>query len=64
MKDKAEGTLQNLRKEETKARHSFELIKQSLNDAMANLAKQIEESQSEKSTAEEEKAKVCQWNSR
>jgi uncharacterized coiled-coil DUF342 family protein len=58
MKDKAEGSLQDLRKDETKARHAFELIKQSLNDAVTNLGKQIEEAQSEKSTAEELKAKA------
>merc|ERR1719232_1691942 len=58
MKDKAESALNQLRREETKARHAFELIKQSLNDAVTNLNKQVEEAQSASSAASEKLAKA------
>jgi hypothetical protein len=48
MKDKAETALNNLRREETKARHAFEMIHQSLNDAITNLNKEIAEATSNK----------------
>jgi len=58
MKDKAESALNNLRRDETKARHAFELIKQSLNDAIAILDKEIAEATANKSSAEEKLAKA------
>lgn len=58
MKDKAETALNNLRREETKARHAFELIKQSLADAVTNLEKEISEAKSSKSGASEALAKA------
>jgi len=53
MKDKAEDALNNLRREETKARHAFELIKQSLADAVTNLNKEIDEATANKNAASE-----------
>ena len=38
MKDKAEGNVNNLRREETKSRHAFELIKPEDTDADAAAA--------------------------
>jgi chromosome segregation ATPase len=58
MKDKAETSLNSLRRDETKARHAFELIKQSLNDAITILNKEIAEATSSKSGAEEKLAKA------
>ena len=37
MKDKAESALNSLRRDEMKSRHAFEMIKQSLEDAITNL---------------------------
>lgn len=58
MKDEASSTLKNVRKEEMKAKHAFELIKQSLNDAVANLNKLIETSKADYSAAEEKLGKA------
>merc|ERR1719486_99784 len=55
MQDKAEDQLASLRKDETKARHAFELLKQGLNDAVANLEKVVAETNAAKSAAEETK---------
>jgi chromosome segregation ATPase len=58
MKDEAESSLNSLRRDETKARHAFEMIKQSLNDGVAVLVKEIAEANSNKSGAEEQLAKA------
>jgi len=58
MKDKAEANLNSLRREEMKAKHSFELIKQSLTDASTNLNKQIDEATSASSAAQEKLGKA------
>jgi len=58
MQDKAEDQLASLRKDETRARHAFELLQQGLNDAVANLEKVVAETNAAKSAAEETKAKA------
>merc|ERR1719181_2163519 len=44
MKDKAEANLNSLRREEMKSKHAYEMIKQSLTDAVSVLTKEIDES--------------------
>merc|ERR1711920_290701 len=56
MKEKAEGSLSDLRKEETNTRHNFEMLKQSLEDQMAADTKDMEEQKASKAAAEEAKA--------
>jgi chromosome segregation ATPase len=58
MKDKAEATLNSLRREEMQAKHAFEMIKQSLSDAITNLSKEIDESQAQSGAAQEKLAKA------
>jgi len=58
MKDKAEATLNSLRREEMQAKHAFEMIKQSLTDAITNLSKEIDESQAQSGAAQEKLAKA------
>lgn len=58
MKDKAEGSLRNLRKDEMKAKHSFEMIKQSLSDQITNLNKEIDEATASVGAAQEKLAKA------
>jgi len=58
MKDKAETALNNLRRDETKARHAFEMIHQSLSDAVSNLNKEIAEATANKASAGEKLAKA------
>jgi chromosome segregation ATPase len=58
MKDKAEDNLQKLRKDEMNARHSFEMLAQSLEDAVANLEKEVSAATSSKGQTEEVKGKA------
>jgi hypothetical protein len=60
MQDKAEEQLQGLRKEEMTKKFNFELLQQSLTDAVANLEKTVTEATTAKGTAEESKAKAQQ----
>jgi chromosome segregation ATPase len=53
MKDKAESALNKLRREETNAKHAFQLLHQSLTDGVAVLQEDLTESQGRKSAAEE-----------
>jgi len=58
MKDKAEANLNSLRREEMKSKHAYELIKQSLTDAVANLNKEIDEATAASSAAQERLGKA------
>jgi chromosome segregation ATPase len=58
MKDKAEGNLNDLRREEMKSKHAFELIKQSLTDSVAVLNKQIDQSTASSAAAQEKLGKA------
>lgn len=58
MQDEAEGNLASLRKEEMKKKHTFEMLQQSLTDAIANLEEESKEAAANKSTSEEGKAKA------
>jgi len=58
MKDKAESTLNNLRREEMQSKHAFEMIKQSLTDAVTNLNKEIDESTAASGSAQEKLGKA------
>lgn len=58
MQNEAEDNLASVRKNETKARHAFELLKQGLQDEVANLEKVIAESTSTKGATAEAKAKA------
>lgn len=58
MKDKAESTLNNLRREEMQAKHSYEMIKQSLTDAVTQLNKEIDEAQAQSAAAGEKLGKA------
>jgi chromosome segregation ATPase len=60
MQDKAEEELQTLRRDETKARHGFEMISQSLKDALTNLQKSVEEATANKSATEETSAQATE----
>jgi hypothetical protein len=53
MKDKAEENLNQLRREETKSRHAFELLKQGIMDQVATIEKQIATSKSALSSSSE-----------
>jgi hypothetical protein len=56
MKEKAEGQLTELRKAEMNAKHNYDMLKQSLTDSMAADSKEMQETKSAKSNAEENKA--------
>merc|ERR1719150_2891616 len=56
MKEKAEGSLSDLRKEETNSKHNFEMLKQSLEDQMAADTKDMEDEKAAKAEAAEGKA--------
>jgi chromosome segregation ATPase len=56
MKEKAESQLSELRKEEKTAQYNYEMLKQSLEDQLANDNKELDESKSNKAAAEEGKA--------
>lgn len=56
MKDKAEGTLADLRREETKAKHAYELLSQSLNDAVSVAEKEAANAKALQSSTAEAKA--------
>merc|ERR1712129_469428 len=55
-KEKAEGSLSDLRKEETNTKHNFEMLKQSLEDQMAADTKDMEDEKAAKAEAAEGKA--------
>merc|ERR1712129_261298 len=55
-KEKAEGSLSDLRKEETNTKHNFDMLKQSLDDQMAADTKDMEDEKAGKAEAEEGKA--------
>jgi len=56
MKEKAEGSLSDLRKEETNSKHNFEMLKQSLEDQMTADGKDMEDEKAAKAEAAEGKA--------
>merc|ERR1719324_1846923 len=56
MKDKAEGELSDLRKAETAASHNYDMLKQSLTDAIAADTKDKEENTAKSTEAAETKA--------
>jgi len=56
MKEKAEGSLGDLRKEETNSKHNFEMLKQSLEDQMTADTKDMEDEKAAKAEAAEGKA--------
>jgi len=56
MKEKAEGSLSDLRKEETNSKHNFEMLKQSLEDQMTADSKDMEDEKAAKAEAAEGKA--------
>jgi len=56
MKEKAEGSLSDLRKEETNSKHNFEMLKQSLEDQMAADNKDMEDEKAAKAEGAEGKA--------
>merc|ERR1740129_1922321 len=56
MKEKAEGSLSDLRKEETNSKHNFEMLKQSLEDQMTADTKDMEDEKATKAEAAEGKA--------
>merc|ERR1740121_1097012 len=56
LKEKAEGQLSDLRKAETNTRHNYDLLKQSLEDEVANDEKHMANEKAGKASAEEAKA--------
>jgi len=56
MKEKAEGSLSDLRNEETNSKHNFEMLKQSLEDQMTADTKDMEDEKAAKAEAAEGKA--------
>jgi len=56
LKEKAEGELSDARKAESNAKHSYNMMKQSLDDQMAADSKDLDEQKSAKAAAQEEKA--------
>merc|ERR1719215_510393 len=56
MKEKAEGSLSDLRKEETNSKHNFEMLKQSLEDQMTADGKDMEDEKVAKAEAAEGQA--------
>jgi hypothetical protein len=58
MKDKAEATLADLRREEMKAKHAYEMLSQSLSDAVSVAEKDAANAKANQSSASEAKAKA------
>jgi chromosome segregation ATPase len=58
MKDKAESTLADLRREEMKAKHAFEMLSQSLSDAVSVAERDAANAKANQSAASEAKAKA------
>jgi len=56
MKEKAEGSLSDLRKEETSSKHNFDMLKQSLEDQMAADTKDMDDEKAARAEATEGKA--------
>merc|ERR1719440_1742437 len=56
MREKAQGQLAEARKEETTAKHNFEMLKQSLEDQIAADSKELAEAKASKAGAQETKA--------
>merc|ERR1740121_2037531 len=56
LKEKAEGQLSDLRKAETNTRHNYDMLKQSLEDQIANDDKHKANEKAGKAAAEESKA--------
>merc|ERR1719362_2597151 len=56
MKEKAEGSLSDLRKDETNSKHNFEMLKQSLEDQMAADSKDMHDEKAAQAEATEDKA--------
>merc|ERR1719195_627014 len=56
MKEKAEGELSDLRKEETNSKHNYDMLKQSLDDQMAADTKDMDDEKAAKAEASEGKA--------
>jgi len=56
MKEKAEGELSDLRKEETNSKHNYDMLKQSLDDQMAADTKDMDDEKASKAEASESKA--------
>jgi hypothetical protein len=56
MREKAQGQLAEIRKEESAARHNFEMLKQSLEDQIAYDSKELDEAKTNKAAAAETKA--------
>merc|ERR1719296_316526 len=56
LKEKAEGQLSDLRKAETNTRHNYDMLKQSLEDQIANDNKHMEDEKAGRAAAEEAKA--------
>jgi len=56
MKDKAEEELSSLRKAESTAKHNFQMLKQSLEDQIADDSKHLDQEKAAKSAADGEKA--------
>jgi len=56
LEEKAELQLSDLRKAETSARHSYEMVKQSIEDELAYDNKQIDAAKTDKAAAEESKS--------
>merc|ERR1719311_788625 len=58
MQDKAEEELQKLRKEEMEKKHSFQMLEQSLSDALKVLAQQVSQTKANLGKAKEAKAQA------
>merc|ERR1719305_220691 len=56
MKEKAEGSLSDLRKDETNSKHNYDMLKQSLDDQMAADTKDMDDEKAAKAEASEGKA--------
>jgi hypothetical protein len=56
LKEKGEGELSSLRKDETNSKHNFAMLKQSLEDKIANDEKDMANQKADKAAAEEAKA--------
>merc|ERR1719305_1301576 len=56
MKEKAEGSLSDLRKDETNSKHNYDMLKQSLDDQMAADTKDMDDEKAAKAEATEGKA--------
>jgi len=58
MKDKAHSQLSSLRKEEMNAKHNFQMLKQSLEDAITNVKAGVNTAQGQLATTRQEKAQA------